>query len=417
MDRERKERERRERTKALLAESQKRRDYGRHVLSNYDNGENDGVVDVDDEGPSGGKGGGQGGSFDGVRIDAYVDSKTAQYVSDVARRLGTGRPVDDENDDVFGYVHGENDDNARTRDGRKNYRGKKHAGSAMAGPLSSSSSSSSSSFLSHARNGGQRMLRGRAGFGREGRDRDVDDDVGGRPNIDANDALSFRASEAHGEDTLDEAISQQEADRHHASSSSHSSSSIRDVMSTTPQKVKNFITQAMGNVTQTMGNAMDRAMQMQLGGGSMATKRGRQVEAALGRRHNPPMEEGRKSTADVALERRTWNEIGGRRGEKRKTMHRSDSVEVVRCPRKRNENSSAAVALDDSVELNTDTNDGDDYDMNTTIAACERRLNSNEIPKKSTPPFAYTSDFGVMRCPERNGSNIKSDRESRRYSA
>jgi hypothetical protein len=82
-------------------------------------------------------------------------------------------------------------------------------------------------------------------------------------------------------------------------------------------------------------------------------------------RRNPPLDEGgRESTADVALEMRTWNEIGGRRkrerrrGKKTKTMHRSDSVAVV-----------------------------------------------------------STSDFSVMRCPERNGSNINSDRESRRYSA
>ena len=56
-----------------------------------------------------------------MRTSACDDPRMAKYVTDVARRLGAGRLVDDEIDD--------DDDNARTRDGRKNYRGRNNAAS------------------------------------------------------------------------------------------------------------------------------------------------------------------------------------------------------------------------------------------------------------------------------------------------
>jgi hypothetical protein len=428
-DRERKAMERREPKKASSAESRRQGDRRRrHARSN------DGIINVDDVGPSTGIGGGGqgGGSFDGVRTSACDDPRMAKYVTDVARRLGAGRLVDDEIDD--------DDDNARTRDGRKNYRGRNNA-------ASSETSRSSGGGKGTGNNAGddrddergddgtgrcvlrrtarerkamekrkrrmemrkrriekrkrriekreRRKERARRlGAGRSGDDDDDDENYddadnarkrdgrknyrgmnhagssllsptksggqadeharGGRSNIDSYDGMwSFTT------DPLDAAISQQEAI---ASSYATSSSSMCDIMSTTPRKVKEF-------VTQTMENMMDRAMQF--GGESMVPRKrgGHLVEAASGR---------------------------GR------------DYDALLCPGKRSRNSFAAIAVDDSVDRKRDEND----ELKTTIAACGRPLNSDEIPKKSMPSYVFASNFSLQRFPEK-GSHVKSDRESR----
>ena len=57
---------------------------------------------------------------------------------------------------------------------------------------------------------------------------------------------------------------------------------------------------------------------------SVTSKVERRSNVKRRRRERPFDDGGRKSTADVAPEQRTWNKIGGHQGEKRKTMHRSD---------------------------------------------------------------------------------------------
>jgi hypothetical protein len=155
----------------------------------------------------------------------------------------------------------------------------------------------------------------------------------------------------------------------------------------------------------------------------MTAKRDMLAGAASERRgRNPPLEEKRKSIADAALERssRTANATTGggvvRPGEKRKSTHRSDlRGEGGRVPGKRNE-SSGAIAVDDSIDRYADKDDEDDDDLDMAIAASERPLNSEDISKHSTPPpAATTTDFGVRRFPGGNGSNIKNSCKSRRF--
>lgn len=110
------------------------------------------------------------------------------------------------------------------------------------------------------------------------------------------------------------------------------------------------------------------------------------LEAKPRAKERPLDKRGGKSTADVALERRAGGEIGGRRGkDKRKATNLPESNDVTRCPRKRNKNSSAAIAVDDRVDRNTNKNVEND------------------------------NEHASIRCPRKNGSNVKSDRESRRY--
>ncbi len=82
--------------------------------------------------------------------------------------------------------------------------------------------------------------------------------------------------------------------------------------------------------------------------------------------------------------RRAGGEIGGRRGkDKRKATNLPESTNVIHCPRKRNKNRSAAIAVD--VDRNTNKNVEND------------------------------NEHASNRYPRKNGSNVKSDRESQRY--
>jgi len=199
-----------------------------------------------------------------------------------------------------------------------------------------------------------------------------------------------------GEDPLDLARSLQEADRRPTSSSA-----FHDIVRTTPQKVKQY-------VTQTMSNVMDNVLQ--LGGGSMATRRDKLADDASGRRRNPSMEEKRKSTADAALERRTANKPSGHplpTREKRKSTHQLESREGRHAPTKRNERC-GAIAVDDSIDQSTGEDGQDDDNIGMTLAASGRWLNTDDISKNMTPP----TNFGVKRCPRGNDSVIKNTCES-----
>lgn len=157
----------------------------------------------------------------------------------------------------------------------------------------------------------------------------------------------------------------------------------------------------------------------------MTAKRDRIAAAASERRRgrDPPLEEKRKSTADAALERKTTANAttggGGIRpgGEKRKSTHRSDlRGEGGRVPGKRNERSSGAIAVDDSIDRYADKDGEDDDDLGMAIAASERPLNSEDISKHSTPPPASTTtNFGVRRFPGGNERKVKNSCKSRRF--
>ncbi|KAL3770412.1 hypothetical protein ACHAW5_002329 [Stephanodiscus triporus] len=360
------EEEKRRQVKERLAEDQRRKDESRS---------SEGVINAD--------GGGGPICFDGIRIDGYNDPTKERYVNHVVQELGGGRPVGNakyDEDVDYGARAGEG--------GKKNYRGRKHQESAM--------TRQSSSMLSPSKKGGQRMLVGRE------RVRDRGDSRGEGWRLTYEGSPLFPSSVmADGEDPLDLARSLQEADRRPMSSSA-----LHDIVRATPQKVKHY-------VTQTMSNVMDNFLQ--LGSGSMATRRDKLADAASGRRRNPSMEEKRKSTADAALERRTADKPSGHplpMGEKRKWTHQFESREGRHAPTKRNERC-GAIAVDDSIDQSTGENGQGDDSVGMTLVASGRWLNTDDISKNTTPP----TNFGVKRCPRGNDSVIKNTCESQQIFA